>query len=200
VSLAARQRLWFLWALWWEGGLHFEGGCMVTSATDLIPIDFRFFLWGHLKEHDYAVPPRTIEDLVERLQATTTSVDANMLRRVRENVLRRSAVCLEMEGGASNAYCNYGEPMVRSFCTLTIWRWLVSWKVNFTGHMLHNIFDFLTSNYTMASLCSNFCSPYIYEGEGIRLLTTFILLHFYSICIQSFGHILTVFRCITLKV
>jgi hypothetical protein len=72
---------------------------MVTSATDLIPIDFSFFLWGHLKEHDYAVPPRTIEDLVERLQAAMTSVDANMLRRVRENVLRRSAVCLEMEGG-----------------------------------------------------------------------------------------------------
>jgi hypothetical protein len=24
-----------------------------------------------------------------------------------------------------------------------IWRWRVSWKLNITGHMLNNIFDFL---------------------------------------------------------
>jgi hypothetical protein len=58
-----------------------------------------FFLWGHLKEQVYAVPPRTIEDLVQRLQAGVTTVDAHMLRRVRENAVRRTAVCLEMDGG-----------------------------------------------------------------------------------------------------
>jgi hypothetical protein len=58
-----------------------------------------FFLWGHLKEQVYVDPPRTIEDLVVRLQAAVTTVDANMLRRVRENAVRRTAVCLEMDGG-----------------------------------------------------------------------------------------------------
>jgi hypothetical protein len=58
-----------------------------------------FFLWGHLKEQVYAVPPRTIEDLVARPQAAVTTVDANMLRRVRENAVRRTDVCLEMGGG-----------------------------------------------------------------------------------------------------
>jgi hypothetical protein len=58
-----------------------------------------FFLWGHLKEQVYAVPLRTIEDLVARLQAAVTMVDANMLRRVRENAVRRTAVYLEMDGG-----------------------------------------------------------------------------------------------------
>jgi hypothetical protein len=56
-------------------------------------------LWGHLKEHVSAVPPRTIEDLVARLQAAVTTVDENMLRCVRENAVRRTAVRLEMDGG-----------------------------------------------------------------------------------------------------
>jgi hypothetical protein len=60
-----------------------------------------FFLWGHLKEQVYAVPPRTIEDLVARIQTAMTTVDANMLRCVRENVVRRTAVYLEMDGGRS---------------------------------------------------------------------------------------------------
>jgi hypothetical protein len=52
------------------------------------------FLFRHLKEQVYAVPPRTIEDLVARLQAAVTTVDVNMLRRARENAVRRTAVCL----------------------------------------------------------------------------------------------------------
>jgi hypothetical protein len=58
-----------------------------------------FFLWGHLKEQVYTVPPRTIEDLVARLQAVVRTVDTNMLRRVQENAMQRTAVCLEMDGG-----------------------------------------------------------------------------------------------------
>jgi hypothetical protein len=58
-----------------------------------------FFLWGHLKEQVYTVPSRTIENLVARLQAAVTMVDANMLRRVRENAVWPAAVCLEMDGG-----------------------------------------------------------------------------------------------------
>jgi hypothetical protein len=58
-----------------------------------------FILWVHLKKHVYAVPSRTIEDLVGRLQAAVTTVDTNLLRRVRENAVRRTAVYLEMDGG-----------------------------------------------------------------------------------------------------
>jgi hypothetical protein len=44
-----------------------------------------FILWGHIEEHVYAAPARTIEDLVARLQAVVTTVVANMPRRVQEN-------------------------------------------------------------------------------------------------------------------
>jgi len=57
------------------------------------------FLWGYLKEHVYAVSPRSIEDLMARLQAIVATVDSNMLRVVQENVLRLTAVCLEVDGG-----------------------------------------------------------------------------------------------------
>jgi hypothetical protein len=67
------------------------------QSPDLTPVDF--FVWGNLKEHVYLVPHRTIEDLVGRLQEAVTMVDANMLRRVRENAVRRTAVCLETDGG-----------------------------------------------------------------------------------------------------
>lgn len=52
------------------------------------------FLRGHLKEHVYKVPPRTIEDIEEGLQASVTTVDASRLMRVGEN-----GVCFEMDGG-----------------------------------------------------------------------------------------------------
>jgi hypothetical protein len=58
-----------------------------------------FFLWGHLKGQVYAVPPRTIDDLVARLQAAVTTVDANMLRHVQENAVWRTAIYLEMNRG-----------------------------------------------------------------------------------------------------
>jgi hypothetical protein len=59
-----------------------------TSRTDYLASFFTgsnsdgFFLWRHLKEHLYTVTSMTIEELVARLQAGVTTVDANMLRRV----------------------------------------------------------------------------------------------------------------------
>jgi hypothetical protein len=67
-------------------------------SPDPTPMDF--LLWGHLKEQVYGLPPRNTEDLVARLQAAVTTVDANMLRRVRENDVRRTVICLEMDGGS----------------------------------------------------------------------------------------------------
>jgi hypothetical protein len=112
VPLAVRQRLWFQhdgapacygedvrqWLNVTYPGRWIERRRSIAwppRSPDLTPMDF--FLWGHLKEQVYAVPPRTIEDLVVRLQAAvTTVVDANMLRRVRGNAVRRTAFCLEM--------------------------------------------------------------------------------------------------------
>jgi hypothetical protein len=37
-----------------------------------------FFPWGYLKKRAHAVPPRTIEGFVVRLQAAVTTVNANM--------------------------------------------------------------------------------------------------------------------------
>jgi hypothetical protein len=57
-----------------------------------------FFLWGHLKEHGYEVPPRTIKNLVAKIQPAVITVDADVLRRVRQNAVGRDVVCLEMNG------------------------------------------------------------------------------------------------------
>jgi hypothetical protein len=66
-------------------------------SPDLSPMDL--CLWGHLKGLVYAVSHRIIEDLVARLQTTLTAVEGNMLRRVPENAVRLTAVCLHMDGG-----------------------------------------------------------------------------------------------------
>jgi hypothetical protein len=58
-----------------------------------------FLLRGNLKEHVYAVPPRTIEDLVARIQAAVATADAETSRRVREKSVRRTAICLQTDGG-----------------------------------------------------------------------------------------------------
>jgi hypothetical protein len=114
VPLAVSQRLWFQhngaqthygddvrqWLnATYPGRWIGRGGPIAWPpwSPDLTPINF--FLWGHLKEQVYAVPPRTIEDLAAKLQAAMTTVDANMLRRVRENAVRSTAACLEMNGG-----------------------------------------------------------------------------------------------------
>jgi hypothetical protein len=67
-----------------------------------------------LDEHIYAVPSRDIEDFVARLQAAMTTVDANMLRRVAENTVRRAAFCLETEGGRLDQLLCLGAPMFSS--------------------------------------------------------------------------------------
>lgn len=66
-------------------------------TPDPTPMDL--FLWGNLKEYVYAIYPRTVKDLTVRFQAAVTTVDANMLMRVRENAGRRNAVYFKMDGG-----------------------------------------------------------------------------------------------------
>jgi hypothetical protein len=57
-----------------------------------------FFPWGHLKDYLYAVPPKTIEVIAARFRPDVTTVDANVLRRVQENAVRRTAVCIRTVG------------------------------------------------------------------------------------------------------
>lgn len=52
-----------------------------------------FSCWGNLKEHVYAVPISTIEDLAAKLQAGLTTVDDKVLKRV-QDVSPRIAVWL----------------------------------------------------------------------------------------------------------
>jgi hypothetical protein len=52
-----------------------------------------FSCWENLKEHVYAVPISTIEDLAAKLQAGLTTVDDKVLKRV-QDVSPRIAIWL----------------------------------------------------------------------------------------------------------
>jgi hypothetical protein len=82
VPLAVRQRLWFqhdgvpahygedVWQwlnMTYPGRWIGHGGLIAwpPRSPDLTLMDY--FLWEHLKEQVYTVPPRTIEDHVARL-------------------------------------------------------------------------------------------------------------------------------------
>jgi hypothetical protein len=49
-------------------------------------------------------------------------------------------------------------------CAIRWWR--ISWKLNITGHILYNIFCFLTRNYTMKSVYVKFLSTWINGTNG----------------------------------
>ena len=58
-----------------------------------------FFLWGYLKEKIYVTLPRTREELVNRIRQTSATITPVMLSKVRENFMRRVAMCLENNDG-----------------------------------------------------------------------------------------------------
>jgi hypothetical protein len=58
---------------------------------------YSYFLWGHLTEHVYAFSPTIIEHHMARLAAPVTVVDASKLKRVQENSVQHTVVCLEMD-------------------------------------------------------------------------------------------------------
>jgi hypothetical protein len=93
-----------------------------------------FSCWEHLKEHDYAVPPRTIEDFMARLEAAVTTVETDMLPHFREQAKPSALKSME---ATLNIYQNYKAPIVLS--SNSLW-WHISWKPNVMGHTLYNIF------------------------------------------------------------
>jgi hypothetical protein len=75
--------------------------------TSVVGSDSSIFLGGHQKEDVYAVPPRSVEDLVARLEAAVITVHVDMLRHARENIVWRTAGCPEIDGGCfEHLLCN----------------------------------------------------------------------------------------------
>lgn len=111
VLVSVRQRLWFQhdgapahygedirqWLNPGRGTGRAGPIAWPPRSPDLIPMSV--FLWKYLKEHVCTDPPRTIEDIVAKLQAAVKMVDTSILRCVLENSVWRTTVCLKMDGG-----------------------------------------------------------------------------------------------------
>lgn len=65
-------------------------------SSDLTPLDY--FLWGNFKEIVYFDEPRDQMETVARIHAAQTTVTAEMLETVRENLLKRCRLCLQVDG------------------------------------------------------------------------------------------------------
>jgi hypothetical protein len=88
-----------------EGRLH-----SLLGRPDLKPVDF--FLWRHQEQQIYTFPPRTIEELMARLQAVVTTVDAKILRRVPQNVKHCIVSTFIWTETVSKTYCDYEAPKI----------------------------------------------------------------------------------------
>jgi hypothetical protein len=106
MLLAVRQRLWFQHDGARVGyGVDVQQWLNTAYAERLTghrgPIAWHPLLscGGHLKEHVYAVPLRTIEVLLAGFQALATSVDVSILRHIREHSILGIVVCVEVKGG-----------------------------------------------------------------------------------------------------
>ena len=69
-----------------------------ARSPDLNPLDF--FLWGYLKSLVYETPVRNEEDLLAKIMASCTHVEAipGIFQRVRESMTRRCNLCIEANG------------------------------------------------------------------------------------------------------
>jgi len=65
-------------------------------SPDLTPMDF--FVWGFLKNKIYVTLPASQEDLKNRIRNACAEITCAMLNKVRENFMRRIALCLEKNG------------------------------------------------------------------------------------------------------
>ncbi|XP_067005481.2 uncharacterized protein [Anabrus simplex] len=65
-------------------------------SPDLNPVEF--FLWNHLKNVVYKKPYKSVDDLLDSIKSSIASVTVDMLRRVRENVVRRARLCIQAGG------------------------------------------------------------------------------------------------------
>ncbi|EZA61380.1 hypothetical protein X777_12333 [Ooceraea biroi] len=57
-----------------------------------------FFFWGHLKHIVYETEPASPEEVIARIQEAVANIDAEILERVRDNVIHRAEACIEAHG------------------------------------------------------------------------------------------------------
>jgi hypothetical protein len=67
-----------------------------TRSPDLNPLDFAF--WGFLKAQVYAVRIQVLRRLRQRITDCCTTVDSNMLSKIRTNMVKRLRKCVECRG------------------------------------------------------------------------------------------------------
>ena len=67
--------------------------------VDLTPCDF--FLWGYLKNRVFANPPRTIDDLRQKIinEFNALQQQQDMIRNAVRGMQQRALLCIERNGG-----------------------------------------------------------------------------------------------------
>lgn len=68
-----------------------------ARSPDLTPLDF--FVWGYVKSCVYAFECSTRDEMVNKINSAFASITPDMLNNARSSMLRRTALCLEKEGG-----------------------------------------------------------------------------------------------------
>jgi hypothetical protein len=148
LPLAAKQRSWiqhhvcqWLNATYpgrWFG--HRGPTAWPPWSPDLTPMDF--FLRGHLKEHVYVVPL----DYQRSHGKTSSSCDNGRCQHVKVCSREYHVVHSRLPWNGWRLLwipnVTTRRPWFDHLIACTIWQWRGSWKLNITGHMLYNIFDF----------------------------------------------------------
>ncbi|KAJ9576584.1 hypothetical protein L9F63_025521 [Diploptera punctata] len=71
-------------------------GLWPPRSPDLTIPDF--FLWGHLKGTVYNNRPRTIDALKENIRTENQAINADILAKTSDNMVRRIQACLDANG------------------------------------------------------------------------------------------------------
>ncbi|KYN28572.1 hypothetical protein ALC57_02013 [Trachymyrmex cornetzi] len=78
-------------------GIHSTLQEWPPRSPDLTPMDF--FVWGYIRDQVYDSLPRNRNDLIQKIQTASEKITPIMLSKVRENLMRRIALCAEENGG-----------------------------------------------------------------------------------------------------
>ncbi|XP_071575472.1 uncharacterized protein [Temnothorax nylanderi] len=78
-------------------GIHSDLHEWPPRSPDLTPLDF--FAWGFIRDQVYKTLPMNRNELIERIRVASRDITPVTLSRVRQNFMRRVALCLENNGG-----------------------------------------------------------------------------------------------------
>ncbi|XP_071641191.1 uncharacterized protein [Temnothorax longispinosus] len=65
-------------------------------SPDLTPMDF--FVWGYIRDQVYEMLPPCRNEFIQKIEAACQEITPVMLSKVRENIMRRIALCAEENG------------------------------------------------------------------------------------------------------